>query len=193
MCVASKWLLKPTTSKEGLKLAKEKNPDVVLLDFKLPDANGFEVVRKLLRHSPDLKILVITAMENDFLPKRLLEAGVHGYLTKANSGNELERAIRLVHSGQRYLSPDIANRLALNKMAGNQTPFEKLSKREMEVLLMVAKGMDTEAIAKQLFISTKTVASNRYRIFDKLQVKNNVEAVKLAIQYGVINVASEWR
>jgi len=179
------------SGKEALVLAKDKNPDVMLLDFKLPDTNALELVRKLLRYLPDLKILVITAMKSDVLPIRLLDIGAFGYLTKESTPDELERAIRSVKSGQRYLSPDTANRLALNKVTGSGgTPFDELSEREMEVLLLLARGLKAESIAKQLCISAKTVNSYRYRMFDKLGIKNDVELVKLAIQYGLVEVDS---
>ena len=177
--------------KEGLALVKEKNPDVLLLDFTLPDTNGLELVPKLLRYSPDLKVLMVTSMQNDVLPGRLMALGVHGYLTKENDAAELEQAIRRVHSGQRYLSPDVANRLAVNKVTGGgETPFDQLSEREIEVLLLLAKGFNAEAIAKQLCISPKTVNSYRYRMFEKLQVKNDVELIKLAVQHGLIEIDS---
>jgi len=179
------------TGKEGLALAKVKNPDVLLLDFSLPDTNGLELAPKLLRYLPELKVLIVTAMQNDVLPTRLLDIGVHGYLTKENDAAELLQAIRRVHSGQRYLSPDVANRLALSKVTGGGvTPFDQLSEREMEVLLLLAKGLNAEAIAKQLCISAKTVNSYRYRMFDKLQVKNDVELIKLAIQHRLIEIDS---
>lgn len=178
-----------TTGKEGLALAKEKNPDVVVLDFKLPDSNGLEIARKLLRHSPDLKILIVTAMHNDMLPERLFRLGISGYLSKDNNWKQLEHAIRLTHSGQRYLSPDIANRIALSKVNPQQkNPFDALTEREMEVLLLLGKGLDTQTIAEHLFISAKTVNSYRYRIFEKLQVNNNVELLTLAIRYGIIEI-----
>ncbi len=177
------------TAKEAVDLARDKHPDIVLLDFRLPDGHGLEVSRKLLRYLPDLKIISFTAMANDLLITLLLKVGARGYVHKENSAAELERAIRKVHSGQCYLSPDVANRLALNKATrSSHTPFDDLSVREMEVLLMLAEGWNPKEIAKALFISTKTVNSYRYRAFEKLQVKNDIGLIKLAIQYGVIEV-----
>ena len=147
-----------STGKEGLALARSKKPDVLLLDFKLPDTNGFALARKLLRYLPDTKLLVLTGMKGNLLPARLLKMGVSGYLTKESSAGELEQAIRQVNSGQRYLSPDIANQLALNKVVGSgAAPFDQLSEREMEVLLLLAEGLNPEVIAKQLCITSKTV------------------------------------
>jgi len=176
------------TGEEGLALTREKEPEVVILDFRLPDTNGLEVARKLLRRAPDIKILIVTGMSNDVILSRLLEVGVKGFMTKEGDSVELERAIRAIHSGQRYLSPAIASQMALSKVVGSEKPFAQLSKREMEVLLLLAKGHTTEEIAKQLFISTKTVNSYRYRMFEKLGVKNDVGLIKLAIQYGLVEV-----
>lgn len=178
-----------STGKEGLQLARKRDFDLILLDFLLPDSSGLAIARKLLRCRPTLRILILTRMMNDLMLMHLLKIGVHGYLSKDNTRTELEHAIRIIHSGQRYLSPEVANRLALNKATkNNQTPFDSLSTREMEVLLMVAKGVETKRIAEQLFISTKTVNSYRYRAFEKLQVKNDIELVKLAIQYGLVEI-----
>ncbi|WP_040070609.1 response regulator [Coxiella burnetii] len=177
-----------STGEEGLALRREKEPDVVMLDFQLPDTNGLELARKLLRRDPEIKILVVTAMEGELLPMRLLDVGVRGFITKSSDSGELERAIRAVQSGQRYISSAIASRLALSKTTPTKSPFDQLSHRQMEVLLLLAKGMKAEEIAKQLHITAKTVNSHRYRMFDKLGVKNDVELIKLAVQYGVIDI-----
>ncbi|AAO90559.1 response regulator [Coxiella burnetii] len=177
------------TGEEGLKLRRDKEPDVIILDFQLPDTNGLELSRKLLRRDATIKILMVTGMEGDLLPMRLLEVGVRGFITKSSDTTELEQAIRAVYKGQRYISSAIANRLALSKTTTAATcPFKKLSDREMEVLLLLAKGKKAEAIAKQLHITGKTVNSHRYRIFEKLGVKNDVELIKLAVQYGLVEI-----
>lgn len=177
------------TGQEGLALAREKKPDVVILDFRLPDTTGLQIAQKILRRLPDVKVLVVTAMKSEILPLRLLKLGIHGYLTKDSGGAELVRAIRLIHSGQRHLSSDIANRLALQKATNDgKAPFSELSERELEVMLMLAKGMNTQAIAEQLCISSKTVNSYRYRMFEKLKVKNDIGLLKLAIQNGLVEI-----
>lgn len=181
-----------STGEEGLKLRREKEPDIVILDFQLPDTNGLEVARKLLRRDPDVKILIVTAMDSEILPTRLLEAGVKGFMTKNSNSEELERAIRAIHSGQRYLSPAIASKMVLSKTAGKgDSPFDKVSKREMEVLLLLAKGMKAKEIATQLFITTKTVNAFRYRMFRKLGVTNDIGLIRLAAQYGLVQIEKE--
>lgn len=176
-----------STGEQGLILRRDKEPNVVILDYRLPDTNGFKLAKKFLRQDPDVKILVVTAMENELLPVQLLEAGVRGFITKSSDSNELEYAIRAVNSGQRYISSVVASQLALRKSTA-ALPFDNLSNRQMEVLLLLSKGMKTEEIAKKLHISTKTVNSHRYRMFEKLNVGNNIELIKLALQYGVIEI-----
>lgn len=179
-----------STGHEGLALAREKSPEIVILDFQLPDMNGLEVTRKLLRYDPDIKVLVVTAMKNDTLSARLLDSGVSGYISKEQGYSELEKAIRAIHSGQRYLSPDIASQLALSKTSqkGNASAFDTLSSREMEIVLLLADGMSIENIAKHLFIAKKTVHTYRYRIFEKLKIKSDLELLRLAVQNGIIRI-----
>lgn len=179
-----------TTGQEGLKLLKDKRPNVVVLDFRLPDSDGLVLVQKLVRFDPDIKILILTAMVNEHLAQRLLAAGAHGFLTKTHSITELESALRRVHSGQRYLSPDMAQQLALQRVTPQQpsNPFDILSKREMQIVLLIAQGLKPKAIAKQLFISPKTVNAYRYRLYDKLKVNTDVALISLAIKHGLVEV-----
>ncbi|WP_423062781.1 response regulator [Candidiatus Paracoxiella cheracis] len=179
-----------TTGQEGLKLLKDKRPNVVVLDFRLPDSDGLVLVQKLVRFDPDIKILILTAMVNEHLAQRLLAAGAHGFLTKTHSITELESALRRVHSGQRYLSPDMAQQLALQRVRPQQprNPFDILSKREMQIVLLIAQGLKPKAIAKQLFISPKTVNAYRYRLYDKLKVNTDVALISLAIKHGLVEV-----
>jgi len=179
-----------TTGQEGLKLLKDKRPNVVVLDFRLPDSDGLVLVQKLVRFDPDIKILILTAMVNEHLAQRLLAAGAHGFLTKTHSITELESALRRVHSGQRYLSPDMAQQLALQRVRPQQprNPFDILSKREMQIVLLIAQGLKPKDIAKQLFISPKTVNAYRYRLYDKLKVNTDVALISLAIQHGLVEV-----
>lgn len=179
-----------TTGQEGLKLLKDKRPNVVVLDFRLPDSDGLVLVQKLVRFDPDIKILILTAMVNEHLAQRLLAAGAHGFLTKTHSITELESALRRVHSGQRYLSPDMAQQLALQRVRPQQprNPFDILSKREMQIVLLIAQGLKPKDIAKQLFISPKTVNAYRYRLYDKLKVNTDVALISLAIKHGLVEV-----
>jgi two-component system invasion response regulator UvrY len=170
-----------------LKLVRELSPDLVLMDIRMPGIGGLEATRKILRFSPDTKILIITACRDDMHPSRLLQLGAAGYLTKDASMEEMVTAVRSVYAGKTYVSQEIAQQLALKKVKDiDKTPFDDLSGRELQVALMIVKSLKTNEIAEKLNLSTKTVNSYRYRIFNKLNIKGDVELVHLAIQYGLI-------
>lgn len=175
------------SGEEAVKLSRKLKPQVVLMDVKMPGIGGFEATRKLIRMDPDIKVLVVTICNNDLYPARLLQVGAAGYLTKGVSSEEMVQAIRAVHAGQRYISPEIANRLAFKHVTDKEeSPFESLSERELQVMLMITMGMKVQDIAEKLCLSPKTVNSYRYRIFEKLHVKNDVELTLLGIRYGLV-------
>lgn len=176
-----------STGEDAVKLARQHTPHVVLMDVKMPGIGGFEATRKLLRMDPDLKVLVLTTVNNDLYPARLLQIGAAGYITKGSSMDEMVQAIRSVNAGQRYISPEIASQLAFRHVNDKEeSPFDTLSERELQVMLMITKGTKVQDIAEKLCLSPKTVNSYRYRIFEKLSVKNDVELTLLAIRYGLI-------
>ncbi len=176
-----------TSGEEAVKLARSVKPNVVLMDVKMPGIGGFEATRKLIRMDPDIKVLIVTVCDNDLYPARLLQVGASGYLTKGATMDEMVQAIKAVHAGQRYISPEIANRLAFKHVSDkDESPFETLSERELQVMLMITKGMKVQEIADKLCLSPKTVNSYRYRIFEKLNVKNDVELTLLAIRHGLV-------
>lgn len=175
------------TGEEAVQLGRKHNPQVVLMDVKMPGIGGFEATRKLLRMDPDIKVLVLTTCDNDLYPARLLQIGASGYITKGSSMEEMVQAIRAVHAGQRYISPEIASRLAFRHVSEKEeSPFDSLSERELQVMWMITKGTKVQDIADKLCLSPKTVNSYRYRIFEKLGVKNDVELTLLAIRHGLI-------
>jgi two-component system invasion response regulator UvrY len=177
-----------STGEEALKLARKSRPNVVLMDVKMPGIGGFEATRKIRRIDSDIRILALSVCDNDLYPARLLQAGASGYITKGASTDEMVRAIRTIHSGQRYIAPDIANRLALQHVTNKDaSPFELLSERELQVMMMITQGTNAQTIAESLHLSAKTVNSYRYRIFSKLKVKNDVALTLLAIRHGVVD------
>ncbi len=171
---------------EGIQLVQNCHPHVVILDFVLPDMTGLEVTKKLLHWDPDLKILILTAAINDLVPFRLLEAGAFGFLTKDVTPEELIRAIRHLHAGQRMINPETASRLALTNVDYKSGAFDVLSEREYEVMLLVIGGRQVKEIANALQVDPKTVHSYRSRIFEKLNVKNDMALTLLAMRHGII-------
>ena len=171
----------------ALKLVKTHPPDVLLLDMKMPGMDGWEVTRRLKKSNPEIKIIVLSALSIEPFPARVLQLGAMGYLTKESSMDEMVLAIRKVAQGERYVSTEIAQKMAINSLkAVEETPFDRLSEREMQVMLMLARGLTVQTIAKSLFLSSKTVNGYRYRMFDKLGIKNDVELIYLAMKHRVI-------
>ncbi len=173
---------------KALILAKQTELDVVLLDMKMPGIDGLEVTRRLRKSQPKLKIIAVSAFANQPFPKRTLQAGAVGYLTKECGVDEMCTAIRRVYEGERYLSAEIAQSMALCSISSeaHANPFDALSERELQVTLLIAKGMTVQEISDSLFLSAKTVNGYRYRIFSKFNIKNDVELIYLAIKYRLI-------
>ncbi len=175
------------TGEEAVRLAKDLIPEVVLMDVQMPGIGGLEATRKMVRHNPDVKILALTVHSHEPYPSRLLQAGAAGYITKGCAADEMVRAIRMVHSGQRYISTDIAQQLALKRYTkGEETSLDVLSERELQIMLMITSGQKVQEISVKLSLSPKTVNSYRYRIFEKLGIHNDVELTLLAIRLGLL-------
>lgn len=176
----------------GINVARKTNPQVVLMDVKMPGIGGLEATRKLLRIDPDIKILVLTACDEDPFPSRLLQAGAAGYLTKDCGVDEMVQAIKAVNAGQRYISPVIAQQLALKHLSDNDaSPFDVLSERELQVMIMITSGQKVQDISAKLCLSPKTVNSYRYRLFEKLNINSDVELTHLAIRYGLLDPVTQ--
>lgn len=173
---------------KAVQIVKEKKPNVVLMDIHMPGIGGLEATRRIMHYEPQTRILVLTVSDDDVFPTRFLKNGAAGYITKGSDPEQLAHAIReVVHNNQRYLSPDIAQQLALKRVDDKKSIFQQLSERELQVLMMLTRGEKTPDIANQLNLSTKTVNTYRYRMFAKLGVKSDVELAHLAIRHGVID------
>ena len=171
----------------ALTLVKVHHPDLVILDMKMPGMDGWEVTRRLKKTNPEIKIMVLSALSTEPFPARVLQLGAMGYLTKESSMDEMVLAIRKVFQGERYVSMAIAQKMAINSLQPpEESPFDRLSEREMQVMLMLARGLTVQTIAKSLFLSSKTVNGYRYRMFEKLAIKNDVELIYLAMKHRVI-------
>ncbi|HKJ95905.1 MAG TPA: UvrY/SirA/GacA family response regulator transcription factor [Gammaproteobacteria bacterium] len=176
------------SGEEAIKLVGELRPNVVLMDVHMPGMGGLEATRKLLRVAPDARIIALTVHVDEPYPSRLLEAGAFGYLTKGCDEAEIVKAIREVALDRRYISADIAQQMALSGLeGGSRDPFEKLSQREIQVMLMVTEGHRLQEISDRLCLSPKTVSTYRYRLYEKLGVTNDVELTRLVIRHGLID------
>lgn len=173
----------------ALKLVRELKPDVVLMDVKMPGIGGLEATRKLLRSHPDIKVVAVTVCEEDPFPTRLMQAGAAGYLTKGAGLDEMVQAIRLAFAGQRYISPQIAQQLALKSFQPQGSPFDALSEREIQIALMIVGCQKVQIISDKLCLSPKTVNTYRYRIFEKLSVTSDVELTLLAVRHGMVDAS----
>ena len=167
---------------------RQHHPDVILMDMNMPGIGGLEATRKILRIRPDVRIIVLTIHSENPFPTKVMQAGAAGYLTKGAAPDEMIQAIRLVHSGQRYISPEIPQQMALSQFASaDENPFKSLSERELQIMMMITKGQKVTDISEQLNLSPKTVNSYRYRLFSKLGINGDVELTHLAIRYGMLD------
>ena len=175
------------TGAEGVQLARELHPSVIILDLKLPDISGLEVATRCLRLEPRPKILVVSSTSHHEYSQRILKMGASGYLTKDTDREELIKAIRAVHRDQPFISAAIASRLALAKIDYKaHDVFNTLNNKEMEVLILCLRNVPATEIAKRLRTGDKTVHSHRSRIFKKLGVENEVGLLFLAVREGLV-------
>jgi DNA-binding NarL/FixJ family response regulator len=170
------------TGAEALARFVELSPDVALVDLRLPDMSGFELIRKMKDKAPNARIIVLSSHEGDVDIQRALEAGAQGYVVKGIVRDELLDIIRSVHAGKRRLPAAVAQKLA------EHMGDESISARELEVLSLVAAGRRNKEIASELSIAEDTVKMHVRNILAKLQVNDRTEAVTIALRRGIIHL-----
>jgi len=176
------------TGEEAIKFCRQTEPNVILMDMDMPGMGGFEATKKILRFAPDAKVIVLTVHTEEPFPTKVMQIGAAGYLTKGTAPNEMIHAIRAVNSGQRYLPAKIAQQMALSQFKSKEeNPLNLLSDRELQIMIMITRGEKVPDISENLHLSTKTINSYRYRMFEKLAVSNDVELTHFAIRHGMIN------
>jgi two-component system, NarL family, invasion response regulator UvrY len=179
------------SGESAIEQTRKLKPDVILMDVRMPGIGGLEATRKLMLHDKQLKVIAVTVCEEEPFPTRLMQAGAAGYVTKGAALDEMVTAIRKVHGGQRYISPDIAQALVTRLYDPvSESPFESLSEREMQIALMIVSCEKVQSISDKLCLSPKTVNTYRYRIFEKLGIHSDVELTLLAVRHGMIDTAS---
>jgi two-component system invasion response regulator UvrY len=171
----------------AVKLFQELKPDIIVMDITMPGIGGLEAIDRIMAKDKNTKILVLSAHEDSVHPKRVLNAGAMGYLTKRSAAEELIKAIKSIHQGKRYLEPNIAQQMAITQLSGETNPAEILSDREFEVFMALAKGKSTNDIADTLCLSPRTVGTHLYNIKQKLNANNSAEIALIAIRCGLIN------
>jgi two-component system invasion response regulator UvrY len=174
----------------ALSRGNKLQPDVILLSVNLPGLTGFEMTRKLTHTYRHARIIILAVHAKPPYPTRLMDAGSRGYLTRDCDEAELMLAIRTVARGQRYIGSEAAKQLALSMLPGSGTsPFEDLSAREMEVMLKLTDGRRIPDIASLMCLSPKTVSTYKYRILGKLGANSEVEMMRMAMRYGLVEGA----
>lgn len=176
------------SGEDALAMAANQLYDLVLMDINLPGISGLEASDKLLRIAPESRIIMVTGRLESGHIRKLLNAGVRGYITKGSSAEEMNKAMRRVMAGEQYLSPDVAQQLAMDVINGDdENPFDKLTGRETEIISLLLRGHRNRQISNSLHISEKTVSTHRTRAFEKLGVKTTAQLVRLAIRFDLWN------
>ncbi len=179
---------------EAWEKARQLKPDIVLMDITMPGISGLEATRQLRAALPETQVLVLTMHEGDEFFFRMLQAGASGYVLKGASSDELLNAIRAVYRGGVYLYPTMAKKLLTDYMSRpstEQSSYDDLTRREREILTLIAQGLTNREIAAKLVISVNTVGTHRQNIMEKLDLHNKSELIKYAIRKGLIAVESD--
>ena len=179
-----------SSGEDALELVRQTQPDVVFMDVSMPGIGGLEATRKLLRIDPDLRIVALSIHVEEPYPSRLLEAGAMGYITKSCDTKEIMGALQAMRRGERYIGNDIAQQMALAGFDGGGSGLDKLSQREIQVMIMVTQGYKNQEISDTLCLSPKTVSTYRHRLFEKLGVESDVELTHVAIRHGMLDQMS---
>jgi two-component system invasion response regulator UvrY len=172
---------------QGIRAYMEHGPDVVVMDITMPGIGGLEAIERIIAKDSHARLLVLSAHEDSVHPKRVLNAGALGYLTKRSAPEELIKAIRTVASNKRYLEASVAQQMAIQQLSGEQNPVDVLSDREFEVFMALAKGKTTNDIAETLSLSPRTVGTHLYNIKQKLNAGNSAEIALIAMRSGLID------
>ena len=176
---------------DAVNAVRTEAPDLILMDVNMPGIGGVEATRKILKIAPNARVIAVTVLSDDPFPNQLLDAGARGYISKGSGSEEMLEAIRMVMRGQHYISGDVAQKLTLAnfRKGGESSVLGTLSAREMQVMMMITQGQGNQQISDTLFLSPKTISTYRHRLYEKLDVSNDVELTHLAIRHGLLENA----
>jgi two-component system invasion response regulator UvrY len=175
------------TAEEGLRIIRSLQPHIALVDVHMPGMSGIELTERIVRSKLETNVVILTVVDDARFPKRLLDAGALGYLTKGCTATELLTAVRQVALGRRYLAPTVAQQLALATLDGSESPFDALSSREMEVAMMLVRGMPLTTIGERLNLSPKTVSTYKQRLMEKLRVDHIVGLAHMMTVHSLLD------
>ena len=186
-----------STGEDAVVWCRQHQCDIVLMDMNLPGIDGIEATKRVLRANPDARVIMLTVQSNDPIPSQVMKAGAYGFVTKGAAPEVMIKAIEEVYAGNRYLEPEIAQMMALERFSASSkkevgedgNPFKLLADRELQISTMISQGLKVNEIADRLAISPKTVNSYRYRVFKKLNINGDVELTRLALRYGYGGIA----
>lgn len=177
----------------AISMVSTLKPDIILMDVHMPGIGGLGATKEIKRIAPKVKIIAISALDDNPYPAKLLEAGASGYITKGIALDEMLQAIEKVADGQKYISVDIAQKMALSQVSKdeNASPLDVLSDRELQIAQMIVDCRKVQDIAESLHLSSKTVNTYRYRIFDKLAISSDVELARLAMRHKLLGMIDD--
>ena len=174
------------SGEKAYQILAELKPDVMVMDLSMPGMGGLEAIRRILMRYEKAKILVLSMHEDLSFANQALKWGAKGYLTKNTLADDLVKSIETVTQGDVFLSDEIAKKMAMQSISGNQDPVHELSAREFEIFRLLAEGLDIDAIASTLNISSKTVSNYQTMIKQKLNINTPIELIRYAIKVGII-------
>ncbi|TAL72463.1 MAG: response regulator [Rhodanobacter sp.] len=174
-------------AEDGLRLIRSLKPQVAVVDVHMPGMSGIELTERVRRAELPTRIVVVTVVDGGRFPRRLMEVGASGYMTKSCHADELVTAVRQVAMGRRYLAPAVAQQLALATIDGTGSPFDALSSRELEVAMMLVHGKPLTVIGEQLNLSPKTVSTYKQRLMEKLRIEHVLSLAHLMTLHGLID------
>jgi DNA-binding NarL/FixJ family response regulator len=180
------------SGEKALALIRQLNPDVVLMDIRLPGMNGIEATRRIRKDHPDVRVLMVTAHDDDEYVRGAMEAGAAGYLSKTAPGRKLVEAVRAIAAGTTVLEPAMLTRL-MAEPGGSRAAASGLTERELAVLKLLVDGLHNKQVAKRLGISLRTVERHCDNIYDKLGVGSRTEAVVWAISSRLVSLTDDKR
>ena len=182
-----------SNGREAARQVLRTSPDVVIMDLAMPELNGVEATRQIRQNCPATKVIILSMHSSSEHIFQALKAGAHGYLLKESAGMEVISAIRVVHSGKRYLSEKIGDQMIDEYIHNREivetgSPLSKLSTREREILQLVVEGKSSADIGRTLFISPKTVETYRSRLMQKLGISDLAGLIRFAMQHGITSL-----